>query len=175
MIHGDRLHAPAALRALTPLMVEDRLSDFQGLKNAVNARVDGSGGLLYRYSGNWWNDFSVAAAPYPQTAEDVIAFWRAQYPSLPVPTVFPPLDALNVNALSGIELYEAYAVGQDAIMMLQKDIDRCVEHTRELAKTIKATEELRQELRDLEEKEVANIARREISEAMESGGNTRDP
>lgn len=147
------------------MMVQDRLTDFPGLKEAVSAKLIGDS-LLYHYAGNWWNVFSVEAAPYPQSAQDVIRFWKTQSPTLPIPYTFPPLGLLNVNALTGIELFEAHAVTQDVVTMLHKDIDRCLQRTRSLAGTIKSVERMKKELEAREEKELANIAAREVSQAL---------
>ncbi|KAJ3512475.1 hypothetical protein NMY22_g15322 [Coprinellus aureogranulatus] len=81
MLHGDRLHAPLPLKALTPLMVEGRLTNFPALKGALGFKVGGDDGLLHRYIGDWWNNFSVAAQPYPQGVSDIITFWERQAPT----------------------------------------------------------------------------------------------
>ncbi|KAJ3537969.1 hypothetical protein NMY22_g5371 [Coprinellus aureogranulatus] len=82
--------------------------------------------------------------------------------------IFPPLDAFNVNALTDLDLFEAYAVGQDVVTMLQQSIDRTLEHTRMVARSIRTTERLRAALEVMEERELTNTAARELSTARTS-------
>lgn len=148
---------------LTPLMVHDKLTDFDSLKVAVIDRRDPSDGVLHWYAGNWWTNFALPEKCLPQGVQDVLNFWRQQYPSLPVPLSLPPLGSLNVNTLLGQELLEAFAIGQDSLHMLDKEINRTLETLEVVSKPIQHMEALQRDLKSLEEKKLAEeiVAARE--------------
>lgn len=166
MVHGDGVHAPSSLMDLTPLMVKDRLTDFSALRGAVTNRLHTGDGLLHYYAGNWWTHFTTSTERYPQSVQDVLRFWKQQLCTLPIPLSLPPPEDLNVNGMTNCELFEAYAVGQDCLFLLNKEIDKVLVHLNRVTKSVANMRRLKHDLATMEQNKLAEEEEDARNEAM---------
>lgn len=149
-VHDGRVRPPYGLRALSQLMLNDRLTQFDAVLKEVQDSRDQSDCILPHYEKDWWSRFSMATTVVLDH-EEIVNAWRAQYSTLPTPVCVSRSALLSISALPDTDIIEAATAGTDASNFIQHEIDRNSNHLKEVSETLSKLQVLRRRLRHLEE------------------------
>ncbi|KAJ3536048.1 hypothetical protein NMY22_g6209 [Coprinellus aureogranulatus] len=120
----QQIRPPYFVRNATPLMVQNRLTDWDALNLAVRNGRDSGDDLLSRYDQAWWVTFQegVDIESFKQAPVDIVRCWKNQRKNLPAPIPMPPVGLVQLNALADDELERAWSIGCDGIKILDAEI-----------------------------------------------------
>ncbi|KAJ3526411.1 hypothetical protein NMY22_g10177 [Coprinellus aureogranulatus] len=120
----QQIRPPHFVRNATPLMVQNRLTDWNALSLAVRSGRDSGDDLLARYDLAWWSSFQEGAdiESFKQSPIDIVRFWSNQRKNLPAPIPMPPVGLVQLNALADDELERAWSIGCDGLKILDDEI-----------------------------------------------------
>lgn len=122
---NDQIKPPFAVRQLTALLIQNRLTDWVAVRHAVTGGRETGDDLLNRYEQAWWNDFDGRSDvdSFHQNPHDIVRCWQKQKKNLPAPIPLPPLGLVQLGELSESELERAYSLGCDSLKQLELEID----------------------------------------------------
>ncbi|KAJ3520163.1 hypothetical protein NMY22_g12874 [Coprinellus aureogranulatus] len=119
-----QIFPPPSLRGLTPLIVQNRLTDWSAVNVAVSRERSAGDDLLVSYENCWWHPFDDKADldTFRQSPLDIVHAWTIQRRHLPAHTRIPR-GLINFQGLSDEELDKAWAISCDSLKMIDKDLE----------------------------------------------------
>ncbi|KAJ3503219.1 hypothetical protein NMY22_g18324 [Coprinellus aureogranulatus] len=124
LFRDDQIRPPFAVRHLTPLLVQNRLTDWEAVSQAVKNGRDTGDDLLARYEQCWWGNFrgDDDIETFSQSPVDILRFWEKQKKNLPAPVPLPPVGLVQLQCLADDELDRAYLLASDNLKALDSEI-----------------------------------------------------
>lgn len=160
-IHDSRVYPPYTLRAMTQLMLAERLASFEDVLKVAQDEREQDDRILPEYQANWWSHFPTTTIDI--TAKSIIDAWKTQVAALPTPVLLSRQSRLSINALPDSNVAEAIIAGRDALRLMDTEIKRNALHLEQVADTLRKLRVLRARLGKLEEaglqKEMALLSR----------------